>query len=302
MTGTIHEYLGQFTGKDVLFFTSPGEARNSVMAAATYQALNRARARYRTPRTRRFDPAGQFILYGGGGLLQGGDRDACRLLQRLHRTAKHLTILPHTIKDVEDVLGEFGSNVTVIAREPTTFEYISGLPRRYETLLMDDVAFSLDLDRLREDEDRADTASALADVLVASLLHSSARAGFADLRRFLSPGALVTELRARPHGGVLNCFRLDDDAAGIEIPSDNIDLPAQLMFGVSPAPVAFRAARAMLDVLSRFDEIRTDRLHVAIAAGLLGKPTRFFPNTHFKGRAVYEFSMKERFPNVTWMG
>ncbi|PWS39195.1 hypothetical protein DFH01_08155 [Falsiroseomonas bella] len=302
MSGSIHDYLGQFTGKDVLFVPNPGNAGDSVMSAATYQALERAGARYRVPSLRGLDVSGQFVLYGGGGNLYGKARHAYRTLERLHATAKHLTILPHTIKDVDELLEEFGSNVTVIARERVTFDYISSVSRRYETLLMDDLAFSLDLDRLLHGGEGFNRAAMVAHFAMSRLLRRSGHTEFANVKRYLNPGPVAADLLARPPGGVLNCFRLDNEATDIEIPPDNIDLPIVFMFGVSPAPVAFHAARSMIQVLSKFDEIRTNRLHVAISAGLIGKPTLFYPNNYFKCRAVWEFSMRDRFPHVTWMG
>ncbi|WP_137180340.1 hypothetical protein [Roseomonas sp. AR75] len=302
MNATIREYIGQFTGRDVIYLPNPGTAGDSVSAAATYQALDRARARYRTPRLRAFNPAGQFIIYGGGGNLYGRSRYAYRVLKRVHGTAKHLTILPHTIKDVDDLLSEFGSNVTVIARERVTFDYISNLPRRYETLLMDDVALSLDVEALLEEGDRFNPPAMLADFVISRLLRSSGHTGFENVKRYLNPGPIAAELKARPPGGVLNCFRLDNEATDIEIPPDNIDLPIVFMYGVAPPPVANHAARSLIETLAKFDEVRTNRLHVAIACGLIGKRTLFYPNNYYKCEAVWDFSMKDRFPHVTWMG
>jgi exopolysaccharide biosynthesis predicted pyruvyltransferase EpsI len=302
MSSSIHEYLGQFTGRDVIYLPNPGNAGDSVMAAATYQALERARARYRIPSLRSFDPAGQFILYGGGGNLYGKGRHAYRTLDKVHRTAKHLTILPHTIKDVDELLSDFGSNVTIIARERVTFEYISGLSRRYETLLMDDLAFSLDLDRLLKGGDRFSRPAMLSDFVISRILRNSGHTSFDNVKRYLNPGPIAAELEARAPGGVLNCFRLDGEATDIAIPPDNIDLPIVYMYGVSPAPVAYHAARSMIETLSKFDEVRTNRLHVAISCGLIGKKTIFYPNNYFKCRAVWEYSMAHRFPHITWMG
>jgi len=55
------------------------------------------------------------------------------------------------------------------------------------------------------------------------------------------------------------------------------------------------------DRLDLFDEVRTNRLHDAICAGLLGKRVKMYPNSYFKNRAVYEFSMRDRFPDVEWV-
>jgi exopolysaccharide biosynthesis predicted pyruvyltransferase EpsI len=53
--------------------------------------------------------------------------------------------------------------------------------------------------------------------------------------------------------------------------------------------------------MRKFEEIRTDRLHVAIAGAVLGKSVKFHPNNYFKCRAVFEYSMAHRFSTVEWV-
>jgi exopolysaccharide biosynthesis predicted pyruvyltransferase EpsI len=44
--------------------------------------------------------------------------------------------------------------------------------------------------------------------------------------------------------------------------------------------------------------IVTDRLHLAIAAALLGRRTFLFPGSYFKIPAIYESSIRQNFPHV----
>lgn len=302
MSADIRDYLAQFRGQDVLYVPNPGNAGDSVMSSATYQLLEAAGIRHRVPHLGSLDPAGKTILYGGGGNLYERGRHSYRTIERLHARARHLTILPHTIKDVDELLDQFGSNVTVICREPVSYNYVRGLGGRYQTLLMEDLAFALDVERLLSGRDRFSAPLMLAHFLLSRLLRRSGHTSLDNVRRYLNPGPVAARLRARPPGGVLNCFRLDGEATGIPIPDDNIDLPIVFMYGVSPAPVAHHAARSLLSTLQGFDEIRTNRLHVAISAGLIGKRTLLYTNNYYKIRAIYEFSMRNRFPHVTWMG
>jgi len=53
-----------------------------------------------------------------------------------------------------------------------------------------------------------------------------------------------------------------------------------------------------LEEISTFYTVYTDRLHVAIAACLLGKKVHLYPGAYFKNRAVYLSSMKDYFINV----
>jgi exopolysaccharide biosynthesis predicted pyruvyltransferase EpsI len=67
------------------------------------------------------------------------------------------------------------------------------------------------------------------------------------------------------------------------------------------ADLCHTGAQHLLRYIDLYDEVGTNRLHVAIGAALLGKRVRFHPNSYFKNRAVYEFSMADRFPDVEWV-
>ncbi len=54
-----------------------------------------------------------------------------------------------------------------------------------------------------------------------------------------------------------------------------------------------------LRYLDDFEEIITDRLHVAIGGAVLGKPVFVAPGNYFKIRAIFESSIRSVFDNVT---
>ena len=86
-------------------------------------------------------------------------------------------------------------------------------------------------------------------------------------------------------------FRTDKESAGkIDLPPGNIDISLQGNQYSSPL--------VMFEALSRYETISTDRLHVAIAACLLGKETHFYQGGYFKNKAVYLSSMEGVHRNV----
>ena len=89
----------------------------------------------------------------------------------------------------------------------------------------------------------------------------------------------------------LNAFRLDCEKTGVQIPSDNIDLST-----VCATDSIVNSSKKMFEAVSRASVVNTNRLHVAIAASLLGKNTNFFPNSYYKNKAVFEFSIDNCFP------
>ena len=92
--------------------------------------------------------------------------------------------------------------------------------------------------------------------------------------------------------GVLNAFRLDKESILHTLPESNHDLSCR---GYATKPL-----KELIDVLQKYVQINTDRLHVAICAALLGKQVRLFPNSYYKNKAVYDYSLK-RFPNVSFI-
>lgn len=50
----------------------------------------------------------------------------------------------------------------------------------------------------------------------------------------------------------------------------------------------------MVEVLSQYERVVTDRLHIGIAASLLDCEVVLYPNSYYKNRAVYEYSLAHR--------
>jgi len=91
--------------------------------------------------------------------------------------------------------------------------------------------------------------------------------------------------------GVLNAFRKDKESILGSIPNINED--------ISYNGYATKPLDEFINYLEQYEEINTDRLHVAICATLLGKKVNLFPNLYYKNKAVFDYSLR-RFPNVSF--
>lgn len=86
-------------------------------------------------------------------------------------------------------------------------------------------------------------------------------------------------------------FRSDKETSGrITIPDTNIDL--------SVKGTHFSDVKEFIEVIARYKIIYTDRLHIAIAACLLGREVHLYPGSYFKSRAIFNSSLKDYFNNV----
>lgn len=92
--------------------------------------------------------------------------------------------------------------------------------------------------------------------------------------------------------GTLNAFRSDQESILKMKPNPNND--------ISYNGYATKPLDGFLETLQKYNKINTDRLHVAIAAALLGKRVNFYPNSYYKNKAVFDYSLK-KFPNVNFI-
>lgn len=305
----LEAFLGELIdeSRPVVFIPCPGNAGDAMIALATFQLFDRIGLAYESPiRYQRHDPSGRVVVCGGGGnLIPLYDRTA-RMLQWAAGRAKRLILLPHTIQGNEELLAGFGLDVDLICREQVSYRYASGVVRSAQCHLADDMALHLDLDAALSREPALPSQPSV------------------HLRRWIyrvvAPGLLKTLpsprkvrrcrrlIASRPSGsdgsaseGTLNAFRTDLEKTDMPLPADNQDVARLFSHGTANPWVSQTSTFQMLQYLDTFPAVRTNRLHTAVGAALLGKRVRFHPNSYFKNRAVYEFSMRDRFPNVEWV-
>ncbi len=302
MRTDINDFLAQFRGQTVHVFINTGNAGDSLIGAGAFQLFDRAGIRVVEPMANGFDARGKTVFYGGGGNLVGDTTHSHRVISQVHRDAKRLVILPHTITRVDPLLDALGAHVTVFARERVTYEYIASRPRAYEALLADDLALSLDPAVLRAKPLGAVPFWLPAWYAANKLTGQRAVPRLSGVWRAFSRRSLAQAVPGAPRGGRLDAFRLDGESLGKPVPAGNVDLSEVFTIGTAPRGLTELTAQRLLEAIDGFEEIHTDRLHVGIASALLGKRVHFFPNNYYKVRAVYEFSVRERFPNVIWMG
>lgn len=56
----------------------------------------------------------------------------------------------------------------------------------------------------------------------------------------------------------------------------------------------YNTYKKMIDAIINYDEVVTDRAHVMILAGMLGKKTHVLPSNYFKIKGIYDYSFKDK--------
>ena len=174
--------------------------------------------------------------------------------------------------------------MSIVCREAVSYEHCRRHARRAEVLAADDLAFLAPSAAMRPppfgpdkryyDEQRQ--------------TYNDARAKF---HAFLADEGWRT---------VLDVFRADGERNPKNPHPSGCDLSQILKPAKHRLFDQLIAAHFFLLGIDTFEEVRTDRLHVAIAGALLHKSVSLYANAYFENRAVYEFSLKT-FPNVRFI-
>ena len=298
----IEKYLLQFKGESIYYIPNPGNAGDSLIAAATYQTFDRLGLDYHLPNPMFFDATGKIVIYGGGGNLTCATSFSSRVISKLHFQAKKLVILPQTIRRCDILLEQLGDNVDVICRERESYQYVKGFVNSSNLFLMDDMAFGLNVGQLLSAKSSLNFYSEMAVYVFQKVVKSKNSVSLKPILKLLEEKKIDDILSAYIVDDVLNCFRIDGEGTDINIPIDNVDLSEVLAFGVENKRMSYFVTSKVLCFLNEFSEIHTNRLHMAVGGALLGKKVKFHSNNYYKCWSVFEYSMGSRYPNVEWMG
>ncbi len=290
--------------RTVFYKSNPGNAGDALIALGAYQLFENANANVRTLRyIDEVDLSGQIVYYAGGGAINPHYGHARKFIERWHDKVERLIILPHTVFDCDALVRSFGDNVDFILREKRSFAYVNDHATNCRVHLADDLALNINVDSL--------LASGLPlgwqlyfPKQIIKINQPQRKLAIVRLLKLLKNMRFVglSGVKINLQSPILNAFRMDVEKTTAPIPEDNVDLSKLFEYGTENPTIVNYSSYLFFRFLEHFDTIRTNRLHVAIAAALLGKGVEMFPNSYFKNEAVYNYSLQHRFPNIQWMG
>jgi exopolysaccharide biosynthesis predicted pyruvyltransferase EpsI len=299
----IKEYLKTYVGGEQVYYQpNPGNAGDSLIACATFQIFSDSGLPYRLWEGANFDPADKILFFGGGGSLVFHYDQVAGIIGKIHQKLKKLIILPQTINCHEGLLKALGSNVDIFCRDRVSYEYVKNISLKANVMLADDLAFGLKTQEILTKNSRFLLSAFFSELRYMLKNNQRLRLApptFKELKFFLGK---EIELFRLPKGDTLHCFREDAEKSGVKLPDDNIDLSGLLKHKkVINRANAFWVCNQFLRFIDSFPKVKTNRLHVAIAAALLNKRVYLYKNSYYKNEAVYKYSMENRFPNVEFM-
>jgi len=295
----IDEYLESLPKNEIIYYyPNPGNAGDALIACATFKLFRKLGIKYRIVDYREQCFRGKIFVYPGGGNLVRYYDTADRVLRKVvNDDPRKIIVLPHTIEAHKYLLKNMKSNVDIICRDPVSYQYVKDNAVSANVFLADDLFFSADVKEILQKNILLLMGGFLFKYKPRRELLKAIKEVFIGLARAYN----VVHSKKRIQSGVLNAFRTDEERTDINIPDDNIDISLPPSVRLNHETIAEINSRLLLMTIDHFKEIRTNRLHIAIAGALLGKEVFLYPNNYFKNEAVYNSSLKHAFPNVCWV-
>ena len=271
-------------GGEVVYFPNPGNAGDALIATATWQCFDRLGIKPRVCQPEKFPRHSAVILGGGGNLVPPYPQMAAALQACLDREIRTCLLLPHTIRGNEALLARLDARFTLLCRDRLTLAHVHQHAPQVHAQVVDDMALGLDVEALRE--------------RTRSLRH---RLGLLADGRWMKRRRKWRRGLSRQHpdaSGRLEILRADAEANIGRNETREQDLMDHYLSRCAKRAGCDQVAMDLIQLLSSAQSVRTDRLHVALPAVLLGLPVAMLDNNYGKLSAVWETSLKGRFPNA----
>ena len=263
-------------GRRIIFIPNPGNFGDALICAAAIQGLEKAGINYSVFSSITAHDARFVYVYCGGGNLVPYYNNCASVLRDLSSVGAEVIVLPHSCYGpaAAEVISTYKGKLTVWARERVSLEFLLSVPGNFSYGLEHDLALNLDI-----------TDKRLHQFLMFDKLAGLAGIGASELLAFRGDCEAISNRNVN--------WDLNIDI------SNNLGYVSKtdLGFGATFLDVnsLFNSVSWLLAYIRLFGIVRTDRLHVAIGALLLRKKVVLTDNSYGKNKAIYEYSLRERF-------
>lgn len=281
MTDHISRVILDCLSDDIIFLPNPGNAGDSFIAHCTYNFFDNIDLKYSIGEISK-SYNDKVIICGGGGSLVEPYRGMYEFIKRNKVRGNRIIVLPQSIRAYPDMISMLDEADHVYCREKRSFDYVNDHSAGCNVHLAHDMAFSWD------------PKTTLEKISIESYFQ------ICDMELFLRNTKRI--IRRRVHRlknsdhSTLLCYRNDVERTSLKIPFDNFDMSQLFSADNLGRKQSLWATWHMMSMISSFDTIWTNRLHVAIMSLLLKKKTVVSDNSYGKLKSVLDFSF-EKWPD-----
>jgi GR25 family glycosyltransferase involved in LPS biosynthesis/exopolysaccharide biosynthesis predicted pyruvyltransferase EpsI len=142
----IKKFLQNYQNKEIIYIPNPGNAGDSLIVYGTLQCFDDIKLNYIFGDiNKKYN--NKILFFGGGGNLVGLYSD-CKKFILNNKDNNKIVLLPHTVKDEDELLKNLNNNVIIFCRERISYNYVKNKVKNPDNIyLSKDMAFYIrDLD------------------------------------------------------------------------------------------------------------------------------------------------------------
>jgi exopolysaccharide biosynthesis predicted pyruvyltransferase EpsI len=271
-----------------LFYPNPGNAGDALIAVATWQCFDRLGMTAKVVSIKDLPEHARLVLGGGGNLVPHYRKIAHALEACLERKVERCLLLPHTIRGHETLLRRLDHRFTLLCRDRESLEHVRRHAPDAIALPSHDMVLSLDIPAL---ENRA-----------LKLRHKLALLFDSDWQKYRRRWRRALARQHPDPEGTLTILRSDVEAASAEKGLPDLDLMRHYTTQCDHRAGCEQVAVDIIALLRQARKVRTDRLHVALPAAMLGLKVEILDNNYGKLAAVWSHSLEAAYPNAILAG
>lgn len=280
------ENLSKYKDGVIYYYPNNGNAGDALINMGFYSLMKKYNIKFDTIGNHNINSIrdNDMVLVAGGGCLVpewDSTPNFVRKINNLNVGVK-LVVLPHSIRGVDDIISNFPKGTIVFCREKYSYNYILEKSNADKIYLSDDMAFYADLNVIKSEVNKYSP----------PLTHKNI------IRKILTLFHMVKSKSRKK----IFAMRTDKESSShVKVKRVLVnDFSLVASFGAGLYSESLYTSNKFLKLIDLYDEIHTDRLHVAIGACLLSKKVVVYNNGYYKCKGVYEQSMKN-LPNVKFI-
>jgi exopolysaccharide biosynthesis predicted pyruvyltransferase EpsI len=267
----------------VCVLNNPGNAGDALISAGMWRLLGKLPGLEKQVSSQL--RTGSVCIYPGGGNLVPGYEDCAHALaQARDCDIQSFVLLPHSVKGHAELLRSLDARFHIFCRDRRSYAYARDAAASANVYLSHDLALCLDSPYLR-----AQSGAAWQRWLRGFRGLDRGR----GLKHYPLWQLRLRAMRSSATGTSIEVFRGDSE-------STRPEPAARATHDISAAFCADGWSREMapvisfdiIDLLQRFQSVKTDRLHIGIAGLVAGLDVRFMDNSYGKISAIYEHSLQ----------
>lgn len=272
------------------YIPNQGNAGDALIAAGSWQFFEDCQIAPQFSATRNIN-SGDTVIYSGGGNLVP-EYDNCRdFLERcLQVGVARALVLPHSIRGHQALLQRLDERFTLVCRDLASLERVQATGTRAQIMFAPDMALYIDPQRL------------FAQCRYYHGLRLWTRfARNGQLFAYLRWQMALRRLRPAAQAGSISVLRADAEATFAEPGDARGDVSNFYGSQYSFREESDLVSRDLLALLKPAERVRTNRLHVGVAAALMGCEVTYLDNSYGKIRALYD-AWLSHLPSVRFEG